>query len=492
MSSRFVIKASERFLRAQDGLGPGLQGKVIGAVHDFARKYETMPSMASRGVVLAHMMSPAGQLLEIDVTRKDRLVALWASPTLTLLDVGTKEVVPDYSPSKLATDLANAEKAPKGFDPSDHVTGALFEDEDSRNWESFAGEETSGWLYYLTPAQSAIVNTIRTRLARVVEDPNRYFIVGGPGTGKTSVLLSLLVELTSAGRSVRLQVSDGLANDIETCGIRIEAFRPKAGMYQFLDTGVDVLLVDDPGDQLQIQTALTNAYGQARCVVVAFDPCQLDTDLTDEAYEALVKTNGVTSYTLRDCYRQKSVVGRAAKRVIDRVAESSPYLADGKKKVFRETHRQVYTLANEFRFVNGGGVTQVWQDADLTSVKQVAERIQSRRAWGMKVAPILVVVDDFTEAREWIWKGRFGGRAFQVIRLAELGTVKGLEYQWVVLVIRASLYQDLQEGFAGSSNRIYQARRMLRIPFTRARDGILTMVLPDVERPGLADAYRWS
>ncbi len=44
----------------------------------------------------------------------------------------------------------------------------------------------------------------------------------------------------------------------------------------------------------------------------------------------------------------------------------------------------------------------------------------------------------------------------------------------------------------GSSQRIYQYRRLLRIPFSRARDGILTLVLPDVLRPGVTDVFRVS
>jgi hypothetical protein len=142
--------------------------------------------------------------------------------------------------------------------------------------------------------------------------------------------------------------------------------------------------------------------------------------------------------------------------------------------------------------VNAGGVTRVWEGAGAPTVKDVAAKIQTRKTWTLNRMPILVVVDEFTDAYRWSWKGKFGGRGYKVIGLKELRTVKGLEFQWVVLVIRKSLYHELQTGFTGSTQRIYHQRRLLRIPFTRARDGILTLVLPDMDRHDMVDAFQWA
>jgi hypothetical protein len=55
--------------------------------------------------------------------------------------------------------------------------------------------------------------------------------------------------------------------------------------------------------------------------------------------------------------------------------------------------------------------------------------------------------------------------------------MKGLEYQHVLLVINRSLFEELESGFEGSGRTIYHARRMLRIPFSRAKDSLVTFVV---------------
>lgn len=490
-TSDLKIELSRRYRRAETELGPGLRGKVIGAVHDFVRRYSSNPSTVARGYDrLAHLDTDLGQVLEIDVSRKDRLVGLWRPPTLLLLDVGGKSVVPRYSRSMLQTDVASRAAAPVGFYPSHTPTLGLFRNEDSSKWNEFAGENSAEWLYYLTPGQAGIVGTIRRQLRRgSTESPNRYFIVGGPGTGKTSVLLTLLVSLTAESKSVRVMVSNALRDHLEASGISIQKFRV-TGFDRWLFPEFDVLLVDDPGDASLIQAALDNAYGTSRAVVVAFDPSQLSTDITDGEFDQLVTSNGVTPYFLRDCYRQKAVAGRAAKRVIDSVATSSPFLADTKREEFQQEHERVNLLSNELRFVNAGGVARVWNPATNTDLAEAAQVVSRRKAWGLPTPQVLVVVDEFTEATDWPWERAFASRTIRKIGFNDLEAVKGLEFQWVIIAIRATLNNELLDGFSGSSRRVYAARRLLRIPFTRARDGILTLVAPDVPRPGVRDAFR--
>jgi hypothetical protein len=65
MPGTLAIKTSRRFRDAQDGLGPGLRGKVIGAVHDFVRRYEADRRTAAMGYDrLAHMSTTRGDLLD--------------------------------------------------------------------------------------------------------------------------------------------------------------------------------------------------------------------------------------------------------------------------------------------------------------------------------------------------------------------------------------------------------------------------------------------
>jgi hypothetical protein len=69
------------------------------------------------------------------------------------------------------------------------------------------------------------------------------------------------------------------------------------------------------------------------------------------------------------------------------------------------------------------------------------------------------------------------------IRLKELKSVTGLEFHWVVLVIRASLIARLESAFVGATRRVYNARRMLRVPLPELATGSWPSSLPDVPRP---------
>jgi hypothetical protein len=66
--------------------------------------------------------------------------------------------------------------------------------------------------------------------------------------------------------------------------------------------------------------------------------------------------------------------------------------------------------------------------------------------------------------------------AREIVDLGRLGSIKGLEYQHVILILSERRYRELQEGFSGSGPRLYQDYRLLRIPFTRAKDSIAVFV----------------
>lgn len=483
------IWLSARFLRSQESLGPQLQLRLTGEVHDFVRAFRADFKTASRGYdrVATSLPGGAGQLLELEVSGKDRIVAHWAAPRLTLLDVGDHETVPRYDRRWIKDDLRTSTLAPEGYWPDGPSILRFFGNASATTWDHHPHEDDVDWLYYLGSAQTAVTSRIRQKLVRSsILDQGRVFVVGGPGTGKTSVLLTLLLSLTREGFRVGIHLSDPVAALIDAGGFLVSAFRvPEGGTREPLD----VILYDDPGTATQIQMAMDESFGVARLVVVAFDPCQMNDDLLDDQYERLVASNGVSEQRLRECYRQKAKVGHAAKRVMDRVAESSPFKAEGKVEWFMEHHERVYAISNELRFVNGGGLERVYPDATADSVKEALGMMRRRPRWKVAAPPVLLVVDEHTSTTGWQWGKWLADTQYTRVGLADIEGVKGLEYQWVLIVIRQSLFEELESGFVGSSQRVYNARRLLRIPFTRARDGLFTFVLPDDLKPARWDPY---
>jgi DNA helicase IV len=60
---------------------------------------------------------------------------------------------------------------------------------------------------------------------------------------------------------------------------------------------------------------------------------------------------------------------------------------------------------------------------------------------------------------------------------SDVGSIKGLEFQHVILLMPKELFAELQSGFTGTGQRTYNYRRLLRIPFSRAKDSLVAFGL---------------
>jgi hypothetical protein len=343
-------------------------------------------------------------------------------------------------------------------------------------------------VYFLTDQQSSVVaSVVRAAKRTTVTNTRRFLVVGGPGTGKTSVLAKLLVQLRAEGRRPGLIVSDEVAKYIESGGaIRLADSRltfeelltngPAAGEF-------DVLLFDDPSSVWEIEKTFDQATGRYRAVVVAFDPSQLDSDITDDLYDTIVRVLDAKPYQLRSCYRQKENLGRAAKRVIDTIAASTPFGREDRIDEFRSAHDLVYRLSNDLTYPNRFGYEQIYRKARIRDVRSEVGRIRARPLW-RHTPPLLLVVQRETEAASWPWESLLAGLAFTQVELdqeeyGDLTAVKGLEFQHAFLAIGSGLHDELEDGFKRSGQRRYHRRRLLRIPFSRAKDSMVTFVTPD-------------
>lgn len=55
----------------------------------------------------------------------------------------------------------------------------------------------------------------------------------------------------------------------------------------------------------------------------------------------------------------------------------------------------------------------------------------------------------------------------------EMANAKGVEFQHVFVAMYPELFDQLDNGFEGSGQRIYNHRRLLRIPFSRGKDSLV-------------------
>jgi hypothetical protein len=485
-----IILSAPRFADSFSGASASIQRLAYAEVHNFVRRYRAAPHLVANRYDRVEQLKPE-VVVELELGGGPRLLGHWRPGVLTLLEIGEHDkAVPRYEKSWLQRELADAGPADRNFFPATSRVRRFFVSNPDKRREMYGNEVDPGWIYVLTDQQRAVVAKIEQATKRSSKSkPLRFFIVGGPGTGKTSILTKLLIDLRAQGHKPGLIVSDEVAHMIEQSGA-INLDKSRLDISDLIDpstraSSFDVALFDDPQGVWAIERLCSIPEGLFRTVVIAFDPCQLDAseDLTTSMYEALVGILDAKPYELKVCYRQKENLGRAAKRVMDAVAASTPFLADRKIEEWKDEHSLVYRLSNDLKYPNHFGYEQIYEAGTLNDVKQELARIRSGPLWHHS-APLLLVVQAGTVGAKWTWPGLLKGIDYTFVELraeeyADLNAVKGLEFQHAFLVIGKSLFDELENGFKGTGQGRYHRRRLLRIPFSRAKDSLVTFVTAD-------------
>jgi hypothetical protein len=310
-----LISQSSRFERSYQRCGLALKGLVEGAIQDFVERLRQSPDTCLRHY---DRHAQLRDVLEVDVSGQHRLLVTLDEGELILLDFGDHDVVAAYSKGKLAVDLLNPEPAlhlltkcgPAGF----------FASNPCKTYSVFETELDREWLYFLSDQQLEIwmdIGELEGRLRRSGAH-RAVYILGGPGTGKTCVLLELLKHFTEIGQSARISMSDTLAGYIEASlpDIGIERFR--ATGWEMAAAKPDIALFDDP-------SALDLEAGPpgTRLTVYAFDPLQLGMSPTKDTLRRWARSKDVRVYHLTSCYRQKENVGQHVAGIADIAAQST-------------------------------------------------------------------------------------------------------------------------------------------------------------------------
>jgi hypothetical protein len=254
-----------------------------------------------------------------------------------------------------------------------------------------------------------------------------------------------------------------------------------------------VLLIDDPRSFEEIANDCEMAALARRQVLIfAFDPLQLHAAVSDKDFYRLAKRHDIKIHTLSTCYRQKRNVGKAAKKAIDAVAKATPFLDYSKVENFLADHAELTSLSNELEFANPSGYVETYAEADFEDIGDEMERIRQGGGLWKHWPSLLVAIDEelprtvVAEVKRELGRlarRTLGDSKYVVRSLDDIGSVKGVEYQHVFLVLSQSLYYDIEMGSPGKGKTVYAQRRLLRIPFSRAKDSLVTFALrPDVLR----------
>jgi hypothetical protein len=463
----------------QNFTGP-IQQLAEGAVRDLQNLIDSDPRTwrHDRG----YLEGTKKKVLKLDVARAHRLLAV-DDGDVTLWCLGYHDIMKKVIANKVPYPQDRRELPPQ-FRPG-YLSRLLPPDHEFQDsphlYANFLDENAREWIYRLGDEQGDFARKILSGIeVSYLEGSRRIFAIsGGPGTGKTAILVWLLKALTDFDDEgfdldVRISMPNQVLNQIrKSTGWDLNSF-----LYE---KNPDVVLVDDP--RWLFEADLLFAQFPNASFVVGFDALQMESTVSDDQLQEWIGNFGVDWMHLATCYRQKSNVGKAAKKMFDVVAESSPYLDVSKKSRFAEQAREITGLSNEMEFVNPGGIHEVVDVLDIDAINRWGETLAGQRERGdlwTHLPSLLVVIDDKLEIPRHI-QSEIMSIPHDLISFSQSERVKGMDYQHCLMILGKDLYKNISKGFEGSGRKSYDRFRLFRIPVSRAKDSLFIVVVGGIE-----------
>lgn len=474
----------------------GLQNLVAKKTFELTRKAEAMPN--TWHFELEKMKDDSfGNLnfFKVAITAGDRMIFLVNEGSIILCDIGKHEVMDEYASLSRAVRDSDIAKALQPLPWFKSYLSMKFEKDrpklvaqdsisNSENLDisvSLPGEErwlheeelSAAWVSYLDQEQAVV----SSKLLELIEAPKHsfevYFVLGGPGTGKTVVLLNLAINLKNKGLSVSFEMAPQVLKYLNSGDQTV----PGANLG--LGPGVTIL-IDDPGSPDQLATRLRHAKtSKVRCVVVALDPLQWHQTSAVLKFEQIYRDYSSQLFSLWNCYRQARNVGKRAIEIVQSLYSSdNEERLSPKKQVELRDARKYLDLSLGMEFKDTTGRFMVYDlPWDSKHIINETDRIRARYDLWKHFHPICIVFHDSIPANI---KGEFinatQGLNRRDISMSKYEDIRGLEFQELILVVPNYYWSNLQNAIATQEIRQIAEFSCLHTILSRPKDSLMIFV----------------
>ena len=477
----------------------GVHEIVISRTAELVRKAESNPNSWHRyEEKLKDESFGSVQAYKTAVTSGDRLVFVVENNQIILVDIGKHEVMDDYarmSKSARNKDISFNHDVDSWF--ANKLRIKLLEKSSARNKPNsgqqkvdvseimsveiqgddyryaFDEELNEKWVLFLDEQQSKVANEIYIDLEIPEDKVKIHFILGGPGTGKTIVLLNLAIRLENANKAVSFELSQGVLKYLNSGSTKVPGANLGPG------PGV-VLLVDDPAD-LQIMNGIIRQAKSSKCraVVIALDPLQWHEKEMPEIFEKIWSSNENVTHKLDVCYRQSAGVAKKQLRLFTSLlGKNSRFLIEEKQKQERIDLAPYLNLSLDMTFVDEAGRYKIYLSDTQTNFIKEIERFRKREYIWKHTHPIAFIYhDDLPKEIKDYAKQYSRGLNRIEFNYSDYKKTRGVEYQELFLFLDRDFWGRISEGQQGLKTTDWQQIACLHTLFSRPKDGLVIFII---------------
>jgi len=432
------------------------------------------------------------------VTSGDRLIYVIEKQTLILVDIGTHDVMDQYAKTSKKTKLEDLKSATepeiwfkkiiqkvmlqksgiiKNLDnrtPQQVDVSSILKEE--KNGEEFRfkylEELDDKWVHFLDEEQSKISNEIFDLVFQPSESMSINFILGGPGTGKTVVLLNLANKLEKSGRSISFQLSKPVFKYLNTGPTKIPGvnFGPGPGV---------VVLIDDPIDSDHLSDLIRKARSaKANSIVIALDPLQWHEKSMPENFEKIFTNYNAKIYPLINCYRQSKGVAEKSMEITRKLfASNSRFILEEKQQVERDNLAPFINLSLGMQFVDNSGRYKIYTKEIENSVEYEINRFRERDFIWVHTNPIVFVYEEnFSDKTKKLIQSKARGINRLDINLSKYQDIRGVEFQELFLFASKNYWDSVTSGKKGLGSAEWEKITCLHTILSRPKDGLCIFV----------------